>query len=31
MTDTKTKVQRNGQDTSWDAALLQTPEKSGRL
>ena len=30
MTDTKTKVQRNGQDTSWDAALLQTPEKSGR-
>lgn len=31
MSDTKTKVQRNGQDTSWTAALLQTPEKSGRL
>lgn len=30
-TDTRTKVQRNGQDTSWDAALLQTPEKSARL
>jgi len=29
--DTKTKVQRNGQDTSWDAALLQTPAKSGVL
>lgn len=31
MSDTKTKVQRNGQDTSWDAALLQTPAKSARL
>lgn len=31
MSDTKTKVQRNGQDTSWDAALLQTPEKSAPL
>jgi len=31
MTDTKTKVQRNGQDTSWDAAVLQTPEKSALL
>lgn len=31
MTDTKTKVQRNGQDTSWEAALLQTPAKSGEL
>lgn len=30
-TDTRTKVQRNGQDTSWDAALLQTPAKSGLL
>jgi len=31
MTDTKTKVQRNGQDTSWDAALLQTRERTATL
>jgi len=31
MTDTKTRVQRNGQDTSWDAALLQTRERTAVL
>lgn len=31
MTDAKTKVQRNGQETSWEAAVLQTPAKSALL
>lgn len=31
MTDPKTRVQRNGRSTSWDAALLQTPDKTAKL
>lgn len=31
MTDPRIRVQRNGRDTSWDAALLQTPEKTAKL
>lgn len=30
-TDPKTRVQRNGRDTSWAAALLQTPERTAAL
>lgn len=31
MTEAKTRVQRNGRSTSWDAALLQTPAKTALL
>lgn len=30
-TPTKARVQRNGRDTSWDAATLQTPERTKPL